>query len=521
MSVVADAIPVKGAGNWRLALSALAAVVAWVLVCFRDTFLGIVEIWMRSETFTHGFVVPPIVLWLIWRRREHLRRLSPQPSPWVLLPLALAGFGWLLGDMAAVNAVTQYAATALLVLAVVAVLGPRVAWAIAFPLAFLFFAVPFGEVFLPQLMEWTADFTILGLRLSGVPVYREGLTFVIPSGNWSVVEACSGVRYLIASLMVGTLFAYLNYQSFRKRAAFMAVSAVVPILANWFRAYMIVMLGHLSDNELAVGVDHLIYGWVFFGVVIMLMFAIGARWSESEVPLAPIPGGQAVGPAWRLQTLLVPGLAALVIAWPQAANRYVEYANTAQPPLLVMPDLAASGWQAQVVPAVKFAPAFDNPPAQVASVFTKNGRSVGLFVGYYRNQNYAQKLVTSTNSLVKSTDLHWSLTETTLRPVSLGGADVQARRHLLVTKPTAVQGVPQHLRVWYWYWVDGRLTASDHEAKMLAAVSRLRGLGDDAAVIILYALDEQPGEGDEALASFIGDAGPAIRQMLEHTRAVR
>ena len=45
---------------------------------------------------------------------------------------------------------------------------------------------------------------------------------------------------------------------------------------------MIVMLGHLSGNTLAVGVDHLIYGWVFFGIVIGLMFLIGARWSEPE-----------------------------------------------------------------------------------------------------------------------------------------------------------------------------------------------------------------------------------------------
>ena len=56
--------------------------------------------------------------------------------------------------------------------------------------------MPFGEFALPQMMEWTANFTVLALRLSGIPVFREGLQFVIPSGNWSVVEACSGVRYL-------------------------------------------------------------------------------------------------------------------------------------------------------------------------------------------------------------------------------------------------------------------------------------------------------------------------------------
>ena len=107
-----------------------------------------------------------------------------------------------------------------------------------------------------------------------------------------MVEACSGVRYLIASVMVGTLFAYLTYQSLARRIAFVAVSFLVPVLANWLRAYMIVMLGHLSGNKLAVGVDHLIYGWVFFGVVMLLMFWIGARWREDEPKL---PCRQRVG----------------------------------------------------------------------------------------------------------------------------------------------------------------------------------------------------------------------------------
>jgi exosortase len=122
-----------------------------------------------------------------------------------------------------------------------------------FPLLFLFFAVPVGDFLLPRLMEWTADFTVQALRLTGIPVFREGQNFVIPSGNWSVVEACSGIRYLIASLTVRTLYAYLTYTSLKRRLTFILVSLLVPILANWFRAYMIVMLGHLSGNKLATG----------------------------------------------------------------------------------------------------------------------------------------------------------------------------------------------------------------------------------------------------------------------------
>ena len=176
---------------------------------------------------------------------------------------------------------TQFALVATLILAIISTLGISVSRQIAFPLAFLLLSVPIGDFMMPKLMEWTAWFTVLALRASGIPVYQEGLQFVIPSGNWSVVEACSGIRYIIASVTVGTLFAYLNYVTLRRRLIFIAISFIVPVIANWLRAYMIVMIGHLSGNKLAVGVDHLIYGWVFFGIVIMAMFAIGARWSEN------------------------------------------------------------------------------------------------------------------------------------------------------------------------------------------------------------------------------------------------
>ena len=135
-------------------------------------------------------------------------------------------------------------------------------------------------------MEHTADFTVAALRLTGIPVYREGQFFTIPTGSWSVVEACSGLRYLIASVTVGVLYAYLTYRSPARRAAFVAASIVVPIVANWVRAYMIVMIGHLSGMKYAVGVDHLIYGWVFFGIVMLLLFWIGSFWREDVAPAA-------------------------------------------------------------------------------------------------------------------------------------------------------------------------------------------------------------------------------------------
>ena len=181
---------------------------------------------------------------------------------------------------------------------VIIIAGRRVARALAFPLGFLLLGVPVGEALIPPLMDWTADFTVTALRLSGIPVYREGTFFTIPSGQWSVVEGCSGLRYLIASITVGALFAYLSYQKLWKRLLFVALSVIVPIIANGMRAYMIVMIAHLSDMKLALGIDHLIYGWLFFGLVMLLLFWIGSFWRDPEPAISAQSATLSPGPGW-------------------------------------------------------------------------------------------------------------------------------------------------------------------------------------------------------------------------------
>src|SRR6185437_94214 len=120
--------------SWREVLGALGLALVWIGFCYYDTAAAMVGIWERSETFAHGFVVAPISLWLIWRIRARLRSIPPRPS-WIVFPLlAAAGFGWLLGQVGAVNAITQFAFVAMLVLAVPAILGMRVTREMMFPL---------------------------------------------------------------------------------------------------------------------------------------------------------------------------------------------------------------------------------------------------------------------------------------------------------------------------------------------------------------------------------------------------
>jgi exosortase A len=262
----------------------VAFLLLWVLTVYGRTTWSMVAIWERSETFAHGFVVIPIFLYLLWDKRHDLASIQSRPFLPAFLGIIIAGAVWLVGDRLSLNSVTQFAMMAMVPLAVWAALGTQALRVLLFPLAFLFFAVPFGEFFVPPLMNWAADFAAIAIRASGVPIFREANTLTIPAGTWPVVEACGGIRYLIASFMVGCLFAYLSFRSAVRRAAFVVASFAVPVFANGLAAYMIIMLGHPAQSQPAVAADPLIYGWIFFGVVTILLIGIGAKWREDDLP---------------------------------------------------------------------------------------------------------------------------------------------------------------------------------------------------------------------------------------------
>jgi exosortase A len=515
--------------HWRAPLIVLSLLFAAVLVLYAHTARSMASIWSVSDTYAHGMVVPLISAWLIWRIRHALAPLNPRPSISAGVLLMGVAVFWLAGDLVAVNAVTHLAFVLLFVLAVPTVLGWQVALAMAFPLAFLLFAVPIGDFMLPQLMEWTADFTVLALRLSGIPVYREGLQFIIPSGAWSVVEACSGIRYMIASVTVGCLFAYLSYQSLTKRLLFVGFSILVPLVANWMRAYLIVMIGHLSGNELATGVDHLVYGWLFFGLVIVIMLFIGARWADAPTaPARPQSFSPSALTNAHHRSVVVAGLAALaVVASPHLFERLLSLGNVQGPAVLAAPKVQTP-WQPTAQTPSQWTPAFKFPSDVSHTGYEgPDEQKVGMHITYYRAQDYERKLVTSVNVLVTSDDKTWSQVSSGSTPTQFAGEPITVSSAVLREQAGGLTASSPRLLVWRFYWVNSRFTASDVVAKLQGALSRVTGQGDDGAIVVVYTpLDQRLAEPEalnaakRLLGDFLQTQGTAIEAALEQTRGV-
>jgi len=491
--------------QWRVALPLLAASIVAILAIYWSTAASIVAIWERSETFAHGYLIVPISLVLVWARRRELARLAPAPSALGFILLAGLVLGWLAANAGQVQVIQQFAMTAMIPAAVLAIAGRQVALALLFPLAFLFFAVPVGEALIPPLMEWTADFTVAALQLTGIPVYREGLFFTIPSGNWSVVEGCSGLRYLIASVTVGVLFAYLNYRRWWKRALFVALAVTVPILANGMRAYGIVMIAHLSDMKLAMGVDHFIYGWVFFGLVMLLLFWLGSFWRDA--PDERESDSRAA--THRVSRSRVAAAALGVVGITAAGPLYAAWLDRPNPVAVALQvPSGASGWTRVDGELTKWRPKYDGPAASLFEVYRKGDRAVALFVGYYRNQRQDAELINSTNVMVVQKHPVWSNVGEARRTEDLGGSTVELRQ-------TRLRSQEQRLLIWDWFWVSGSRFSSPYLGKLYLAREKLLGRGDDGAAIVMAApYDDRPEAAQQALREFAQDMLPSIETAL-------
>jgi exosortase A len=462
-------------------------------------------------------VIAPISAWLIWRQRRQLRQLPVRPAPLALPLLAGIGAAWLLAAVANVQVVQQFCVVLMAITMVVAILGVRMARAVTFPLAYLLLAVPCGEVLIAPLIDITAGFCVVILQALAIPVFRENNYLTLPSGTWSVVEACSGLRYLIASLAMGAVYAYLTYRSTWRRLAFVAVSLLVPVVANGMRAAMIIMLGHWSGMTVALGVDHLIYGWVFFGLVTLLLFWIGGRWRQPASPLRPIQIGN-VSPARTSPTRLA-AITAAVIAisagWP--ALELLATAHEARS-LIADRELTLSAppppWRASAMAPADWHALHQGRPSRWSANYldTRSGRTVSLQLTWYRHQRRHDELLAPVERIVVPGLPRWHATPLGPRRITVAGRRLDVDQSI-------EQSANVKLLVWRWYRQQIRQqsveTGSVVLLKLRTAQAKLLGRDDSAAeIVVACAYDDDPASAGQAMTALLQAMLPAIDQGL-------
>jgi exosortase len=255
----------------RRAIIALTAVA--LLACYALTLRGMFDQWSTDEDMGHGFVVPIVALWIVWRDRKRWQDLPPQPT-WLGLPILALGFcmhftsvlgaGLFAGSVAFLVSLTG----AILCLGGFAFLR---AW--TFPLLLTLFMLPklavvYNQATLPlQLIASRMATSILSV--AGVGVIREGNILDVAGHRVSVVEACNGIRYLLSLGFMAVVFAYLSGSMPWMRVALLAAAAPLAILANAIR-----VAAAASAPSLDSGTPHAILGWLIFVLCLLTLMLL-------------------------------------------------------------------------------------------------------------------------------------------------------------------------------------------------------------------------------------------------------
>jgi exosortase len=281
MSITAPAEVVAGASpSWR-SLAVLGALFFVVLGVLYSTVLrDLVTQWWEDDNYSHGFIVPLFTAYLIWNRRQDLRTMPIRGSAlgW---PVLVAGVGMLvLGDVGAENFLLRSSLIVILAGLVLVHLGVRVFRAVAFPLAFLFFAVP-----LPAILFYKVAFPLQGLAaqnsawvldLLGVPVLLDGNVIHLSRLSLGVVEACSGIRSLISLLALAVAWAYLTLPSALAMTVLIVSAIPITIAANAARIVVTGLVGQSFGMEYAQGFFHTFSGWVIFVFAFVCLLGVHA-----------------------------------------------------------------------------------------------------------------------------------------------------------------------------------------------------------------------------------------------------
>lgn len=489
-----DEVAGFGLRAWVPVLGSVASAAAVFAFLFWHEITAAVRVWSESTAYNHCFLVLPMAAVLVWLRRQVFASLRPSPAPWALLLVTALSLTWFFVALLDVLEAEQLVIVALFEALLLAMAGPRVFRALLAPLLFLFFLVPFGAFLVPTLQSITVAFAVGGLKVAGIPTFADGISIDIPEGHFEVVEACAGLRFLIASIVFGCFFATIMYRSRVRRAAFISLSVVLPIVANGFRAFGLILLAHLEGSAASALADHVLYGWVFFSLVTLVLIGIGMTFAEQAGPAPVTTLRDTRRSSQRYMTLGITALGLIIIAIAPAYVMRVDRSGTSAANYTLPGPPLGSIW-APVQDATDWDPAVIGASYQSTHTFIKDKARVTEFVAVYPLPARRTLLTRSENSLTDADN--W-------RTESVGKTDALLGDGRVVVNSTHIARGARHRLIWWFYLVDGKATDRKLSAKLLQARAALTP-GEHVGMLVAISTESTDGArpDETALNSFL------------------
>jgi len=262
------------AGYWPILLG--------LAVLYVPTFRDLWSTVWQTEEQGHGPIILAVVLYLVFRERERLAAIEPQPrNVWGGVVLCFGLLLYALGRSQEILIFEVGSQIPVIVGALLIALGTRAVRALLFPLLFIVFMVPLPGLLvdaLPGPLKHNVSAIVeQALYAAGYPIARSGVVLTIGQYQLLVADACSGLHSMFSLSALGLLYLYLiQHRSWLRNALLIASILPIAFAANIVRTIVLVLVTYHLGDEAGQGFLHGTAGMVLFVAALGLLFALDA-----------------------------------------------------------------------------------------------------------------------------------------------------------------------------------------------------------------------------------------------------
>lgn len=421
---------------------------------------NLAELWNSNETYSHGFLVLGLIVYLLSLQNTPLSNLLLKPALLFLIPLSLTISFWLLAAITNTKIIELTLLPFIFIFAYLSIIGYKAAYILLATLLYIIVAVPIWGILIPFFQSMAVAVNEFSLQLIGISTFIKDTTVTIPAGTFEIEGGCAGIRYLVVTLALGGFFSLLNFRHLKSAMILMAFSFIIPVIFNWIRIYSIILIGHFTEMESSLVEDHGSFGWILYGFSLIPLFFIAQKIMQTEnKEETPQPHINL-----NSDTPYPKYFIALPLILMLSAPAFIFYLNNSKVDILtgIKTPSAESPWAGPIY-TNEWHPNYKGASIEIKKLYvgTREIHDVLLHIYYYGSQSKDKELINKSNTITK--------------PHMIRSKQTLALEKYKITENIIIDHNNEKRLVWYWYFINNQNTTNLILGKLLQSKELISG----------------------------------------------